>query len=1115
MNASTDDAVQHVRVPDHDHADTDDLDAGWVGAVGKAGEGDVSALMNVGSHSVRFQLDSGATVNLLPQRYADAYQPTSRTLKMWDGSTYTPVGETRVSLMNPKTGSVHSVHFFVCKDAYRPLLGVDAVQELGLIQIQRDNFVSSVTSVETQFPSVFDGSLGKLPGSVKLRVRDATPTVLPARKLPLAMQDKVKAELDRLCAMGVLRPVTEPTDWTSQMAIATKGDGSLRVCIDPQSLNKVLCRERYQLPTFEDVLPKFTGAKVFSKLDVSSAFWHLELTEKSSLLTTMATPFGRYCWTRLPFGLCVSSEIFQRHLHDALEGLTGVVCVADDIVVFGNAEADHDANLHALLQRCVEKGISLNHKKCAFYCPQISFLGHIITADGVSADPAKVRAILGMPEPQTVHDIRRFCGMVQYLAKYLPSLSEVAKPLRDLTRKDAPWVWGAAEACAFKQIKQMVSDTPVLAHFRADLPLVLQTDASQNALGAALLQDGRPIAYASRSLTDCEKRYAQIEKECLSVVFGLQRFDQYTYGRDVTVENDHKPLQSILSKPLSCAPKRLQAMMMALHRYSIHVIYRPGSAMVLADTLSRAPAPSLHFTRSSDHAFSCSSDNVFSHARLFADNSFSTNPFSCAFAHPSGDSSLPFSDANVSTRTPTTAGDISSSERYFERVNALKHMPISDMRLQEIRDATSADHTLRDLLHVIRQGWPDKHDLPTHLFPFYDVRDTFSVADGIILKGERILIPQSMRSVILKRLHASHLGADSMLRRAREVVFWPGLTGDVRQMAFSCDVCAAFQPHQHKEPLIQHERGDSPWVKVGVDLFECDGRTYLVTVDYYSGWFEFDLLSSSVSLSVINKLKSHFARYGIPQMIMSDNGRQFVSSEFDIFCKEWGIEHRTSSPYHSRSNGMAESAVKAAKRLLMKTGRDGSDVCGALLELRNTPRQGVGVSPAQLMFGRRTRSNVPCSNLHMPTDSALPRPSQRSNTVARHYDRGARELPGLHEGQPVWVAPSPATGPTWTEAVVTTAHGPRSYTVDGSGGEWRRNRIHLRPASNGARDSRVADAAPGRTPSGESDSTPRAPPTLVTRETPSGVAHDDDELMLPRRSMRTRRTPERYGFANQ
>lgn len=304
---------------------------------------------------------------------------------------------------------------------------------------------------------------------------------------------------------------------------------------------------------------------------------------------------------------------------------------------------------------------------------------------------------------------------------------------------------------------------------------------------------------------------------------------------------------------------------------------------------------------------------------------------------------------------------------------------------------------------------------------------------------------------------------------------------------------------------MEHERGNSPWVKVGVDLFECDNRTYLVTVDYYSGWFEFDYLSSSVSLSVINKLKAHFARYGIPQMIMSDNGRQFVSSEFETFCREWGIEHRTSSPYHSRSNGMAESAVKAAKRLVMKTSRDSSDVYGALLELRNTPRQGSGMSPAQMMFGRRTRSNVPCADLCMPPASSLSRwPNQRSRQVVRHHDRRARELPVLHQGQRVRMAPSPATGPTWTEAVVTATHG-RSYTVDRDGAKLRRNRVDLRPAAD-SRDPRVClpatdracDSGPLR--NGPGGDAMQAPPTPAPPEPPVGEARS--EVTLPRRSRR-------------
>ena len=342
-----------------------------------------------------------------------------------------------------------------------------------------------------------------------------------------------------------------------------------------------------------------------------------------------------------------------------------------------------------------------------------------------------------------------------------------------------------------------------------------------------------------------------------------------------------------------------------------------------------------------------------------------------------------------------------------------------------------------------------------------------------------------------------------MLRRAREVIFWPGLTGDIKQLAASCDVCAEFKPRQQKEPLIEHNRGDRPWVKIGIDLFECDNKTYLVTVDYYSGWFECDVMSSTMSSSIICKLKPHFARYGIPQVIMSDNGRQFVSAEFERFCREWGIEHVTSSPYHSRSNGMAESAVKAAKRLIMKTNRDSTDLCDALLELRNTPRQGSGLSPAQAMFGRRTRSNVPCTNFRTPADAAQQLTAdRRARQVAEHHDRRARALPPLQPGARVRVPPSPSTGPTWTEAVVTARRHDdvRSYDVRPADDQvtLRRNRVHLRdvtaPAVSPAdADRQCADTCRDPPSSADICGAPLAPPG------PDAVIAP---MPVPRRSVR-------------
>ena len=208
----------------------------------------------------------------------------------------------------------------------------------------------------------------------------------------------------------------------------------MATCIDPRPLNEALRRERYPLPTIEDILPELSHAKVFSKVDLSHGYWHCKLDEASSYLTTFITPHGRYRWLRLPFGTKVSSEIFQRRLNDNLVGLKGVVCVADDILIYGDSEEQHDSNLRNLLTRCRENGLKLNKEKSMFHTSQLNFLGHVVTDKGLRPDLKKVEAILRMPNPTDVEAVRRLQGMITYLAKFLPRLSTIMEPIRRLTR---------------------------------------------------------------------------------------------------------------------------------------------------------------------------------------------------------------------------------------------------------------------------------------------------------------------------------------------------------------------------------------------------------------------------------------------------------------------------------------------------------------------------------------------------------------------------------------------------------------------------------------------------------------------------------------------------------
>ena len=540
---------------------------------------EIFARMYVNREPVNFQVDCGASVNVIPAKYIDKkLKPCSKILQMWNQSEVKPLGTCRVKLHNPKTHKKYSVEFIVVPGNLTPLLGTSAVQQMQLITVNNENFcrVAGVTESQrlepqsdpmSEYPDVFEGELGTLPGVAHLEVDPTVaPVVLPLRRVPEALKPKLRDELDRMTKLGVIVPVEEPSEWVSQLVICSKKSGGIRICIDPRPLNKALKREHFPLPIMEDILPELAKARVFSKVDLKSGFWHVTLDEESSKLTTFQTPFGRYRWCRLPFGTCVSSEIFQKRLLQALEGLPGVHCIADDVLICGRGETteeamkDHDENLRQFLQRCRERGVLLNKDKCELRCPEVPFMGHLVTNEGLKPDPAKIEAIEHMEKPEDVAAVKRFIGFVNYLAKFLPKLSDVVEPLRQLTRNDVEWHWTSAHDNSFQEVKRLATEAPILAYYDPVKELVVQCDASQKGLGAALLQEGRPIAFASRALTETETRYAQIEKETLAIVYALERFNQYTYGRKVDVHSDHKPLEAILQKPLSSTPKRIQGM---------------------------------------------------------------------------------------------------------------------------------------------------------------------------------------------------------------------------------------------------------------------------------------------------------------------------------------------------------------------------------------------------------------------------------------------------------------------------------------------------------------------------------------------------------------------------
>ncbi len=969
----------------------------------------VFATMEIAGKHVQFQIDSGATCNLIPEKMlpSDSEIVNEKPmLTMYNESNLKAVGMSKLRMRNPKTRKKYVANFVVVSQG-KPLLGARAAQQMGLIQIMHENILAiekrkktplTIEKIMEEFPDVFEGD-GKLEGPIHLEIdRSIEPSRQPIRKIPVALKDELRDELKRMEKRGIIEKVETPTEWVSSLVTVRKPSGRLRICIDPKPLNKALKRNHYPLPTMDDALPELSKAKVFSVLDVKNGYWHVELDKESSYLTTFGTPFGRYRWLRMPFGICPASEYFQAKLDQAIENLPGTRPIVDDILIMGNgdtmteAEADHDMKIIDLLQRCRERGIRLNKDKIKLKTTEVPFMGNLLTKHGLKPDPAKVEAIANMKEPTDKEGVERLIGMVNYLARFLKQLTDICEPIRRLTRKDVQWEWSHEQDQAFQKIKNAVTTAPVLRYFNPDLETTLQSDSSSTGLGATIMQNGQPVAYASRALSTTEQNYAQIEKELLAIVFGMEKFHQMTYGRKVKVETDHKPLEAITKKPLVTAPKRLQRMLLRLQNYDIEVTYKRGKEMYIADTLSRA--------------------------------------------YIQGD-------------------EESAGDETIHCINMADYLPISKERLNAIKEATALDDTLQELKAVILRGWPDdKSRLEGCITPYFNIRDELSVQDGILFRGNRCIIPRMLRTEMLQRIHSSHIGIDGCQRRAKECIYWPCMNTDIKDYVGKCETCCTYEQSQPKETLEQHDVPKRPWSKVGADLFTFDNKTYMVLIDYYSNYPEVNLLHSTRSADVIQELKQQFARHGIPDEIISDNGPQFDCQEFAAFCRAWDIRHTTSSPGYPQSNGKAENAVKTIKRIFKKAKKSNSDPWLAVLDFRNTPTQGLQSSPVQRLMNRRTKTLLPMNaallkpQIALDDDRDITRVKQRQ---VQYYNKGAKDLKPLQRGDVIRIRPSKLLHDQWTKGIVEEEVAKRSYAVKTEDGAvYRRNRRHLRKTQESA-----------------------------------------------------------------
>ena len=950
--------------------------------------------LRINSTDVKCKLDTGAEANcmsygtFLSLRYLSNIRQTSELLS---GYTDAPPARPRgvATLKVSHKGQFYNIDFYIVNHDASVIIGLPTCIKLNLVK-RIDNIISGTPSSNAssallaEFADIFSGT-GEFPGEHHITVDPSVqPVIHPPRRVALAVQPKLKQLLDQMVETGVLIKRDEPTDWVNSLVVVQKANGQLRICLDPRDLNSAIKREHYIIPTFADIAPKLHEKRIFSVIDMKDGFWHIRLDESSSKLCTFNSIFGRYSYTRLPFGIASAPEVFQKRANEIFGDIADVFVIFDDLLIAAESDEQHEQTMRKVFERAREKSVRFNRNKIQLRVRECKYIGHVLTPDGVRPDPDKVKAISDMRTPADAKELHRLQGMVTYLSKFVPHLADMTAPLRQLLRKGATWTWTSQNEQAFNNIKQAVASAPVLQYFDPSKPVVIQTDASSTGLGSCLMQDGKPIEFTSRALTDAETRYAQIEKELLAIVFACIKFHQYIYGRPVVVQSDHKPLEGVFQKSIASTTPRLQRMLLRLLEYNITVQYTPGKEMFVADTLSRSYLIKEPPSRVEKEI---AEDTVISINTIIAD------------------------------------------------------APVSNSRLQKIREECTRDEEMQLLRQYIINGFPqDNSKLSGMLRQYRSLANELYELDGLIMCNHRIVIPTALQKDILHRIHEGHLGMDKCKSLARSAVFWPGINQDIENTVGRCSTCNMFRSRQASEPMTPHPVPFKPYEKVGADIFTLHGKDYLLVVDYFSKFPEYVQLASKSADCVIQHLKDIFSRHGIPETLMADNN-PFNRFAMRQFAESWGFEVVTSSPRYAKSNGQVERFVQTIKQLMRKAVESNQDVAVALLQYRNAPVAGCEYSPAQLLFNRSLRTRLPTISTTVTPDLVRRDLQTRQKRQKFYHDQRTRPLSSLQPGDAVRVH----NGQSWQAAKVIAAHpSPRSYNIEtDSGIQLRRNRRDL------------------------------------------------------------------------
>ena len=825
---------------------------------------------------------------------------------------------------------------------------------------------------------------------------DHPPVRLRSYRTSPANKEEIDRQIHEMLENDIISPSVSP--WSSPVVLVKKSDGTMRFCIDYRKLNQITRKDSHPLPRITEASDSLGGANYFSTLDLRSGYWQIEMDADSKEKTVFITHNGLYEFNALPFGLCNSPATFQRVMTHVLRGLEWDICLVyiDDLIIFSRTFDEHLLHLEQVFKRLREANLRLKPSKCHFVKPKVEYLGHVVSAEGLKPNPAKIRAVQEFPVPTNATGVKAFLGLCNYYRRFIKGFAQIASPLNKLTSKNVKFEWTPACQTSFDCLKNALVSAPVLAYPDFELPFHLYVDASQTGIGLTLGQiiDGkdRVIAYAGRDLNQAERNYSATERECLALIDGIKRFQPYLYGRKFTIYTDHNALKWLMS--IQDPTGRVARWALLIQQFDFDIVQRPGTSNGNADALSRR------------HYGTCQLN---------------------ALDSPGLQSTRIY---DFQRRDP----DLWELIDYLES----ERLPPDNARAKRI--------LLSEDVYFLGE-----HDLLYHL--------DLSEKRGRKGRHAQLVLPPPLRYEVLVHAHddlaGGHLGVFKTYEKLRDRYYWKGMYKDVEHWVRSCQDCSTRKRPRNKRhaPLLPIPVSGA-FERIAVDILgplptTWSGNRYIVCfIEYLTKWPEIFAVKNIDAVTIACLITDEIIpRRGAPRTLLSDRGKNFLLNLVREVCNLYSIKKLNTSAYNPKCDGLVErlnsTLCQTLSMFVSKNQKDWDTfIPAALLAIRTSPSESTGESPFYLLYGREPLLPMDVSLLP-PTDPVSSIEEHRRKIVKQielaqqiakenimrtqqkmkaYYDQRAAE-PDFVEGQKVWVF-TPKTYKGLSKKLLHNYHGP-------------------------------------------------------------------------------------------